>query len=408
MKRRILFLAEAVSLAHVIRARDLALRLDVAQYDVALACDRRYRWVLDGTPLTWISLPCISRPQFERALARGTPIYALEDLLSYAEHDQRVMATWEAELVIGDFRLSLAASARKVGIPFINIVNAYWSPFARVPYPAQSLGFTRVIGEAAAQWVWSRVRSHAFAWHAAPVNRLLRHYGLPSLRADLRYTYCEGDYTVYPDLPSLVPMGPLPRTHQFIGPVHGTVKPGPLDDLASFQKQRPTVYVNLGSSGPTGVVGRFVAELSKTPVQVIVATAGREGFPNPSENVTVLQYADGARAVGLADLVVCNGGSLASYQALAQGRPVVGIPSNMDQSINAALLENARVGRTARSHDSAQRLCALVWDVLKNPEMFRQARSLAVDMAGWEARRPFETLVTRVLAEEPSWKLAHA
>ena len=166
--------------------------------------------------------------------------------------------------------------------------------------------------------------------------------------------------------------------------------------------------MNLGSSGPTGVVGGLVAELSKMPIQVIVATAGREPLSAQPDNVRVLEYADGARAVGLADLVVCNGGSLASYQALAQGRPVVGIPSNMDQSINAALIECAGAGRSARSHDSAQRLSALVWNALKSPDMFDRARSLAVDMAAWEVRGPFEALVMRVLADASSRRLAHA
>ena len=56
----------------------------------------------------------------------------------------------------------------------------------------------------------------------------------------------------------------------------------------------------------------------------------------------------GTAAAARADLVVCNGGSPTSYQALVQGTPVLGIPGNLDQYLNMHYLEKAGLGRCLR------------------------------------------------------------
>lgn len=59
-------------------------------------------------------------------------------------------------------------------------------------------------------------------------------------------------------------------------------------------------------------------------------------------------YLPGTAAAARADLVVCNGGSPTSYQALVQGTPVLGIPGNLDQYLNMHYLEKAGLGRCLR------------------------------------------------------------
>ena len=50
-----------------------------------------------------------------------------------------------------------------------------------------------------------------------------------------------------------------------------------------------------------------------------------------------------------ARLVVCNGGSLTTQQALLAGVPVLGIASNMDQFMSMAPLVAAQAGRVVRA-----------------------------------------------------------
>ena len=46
----------------------------------------------------------------------------------YVEEDLRLIDSFRPDVVVGDFRVSLAISARKARIPYVNVTNAYWSP----------------------------------------------------------------------------------------------------------------------------------------------------------------------------------------------------------------------------------------------------------------------------------------
>jgi UDP:flavonoid glycosyltransferase YjiC (YdhE family) len=49
------------------------------------------------------------------------------------------------------------------------------------------------------------------------------------------------------------------------------------------------------------------------------------------------------------NLVICNGGSLTTYQALATGVPILGLCSNMDQLLNMNAIERLGAGLSLRA-----------------------------------------------------------
>ena len=114
------------------------------------------------------------------------------------------------------------------------------------------------------------------------------------------------------------------------------------------------VYVNLGSSGVEGVLARVLKALEPLPVTVIAATAGRKETLPATGNSRVAEYLPGDECARLACAVVCNGGSPAVYQALAQGRPVIGLAANADQFLNMAAVDDAGCGVLLRAHSAEQ------------------------------------------------------
>ena len=82
----------------------------------------------------------------------------------------------------------------------------------------------------------------------------------------------------------------------------------------------------------------------------MVATAGAPLSSTPN-NVYSADYLPGDAAARRAALVVCNGGSPTTQQALACGRPVLGIATNLDQYLNMQTLERAGVGLCLRSDE---------------------------------------------------------
>src|SRR5438552_3735831 len=109
---RVLFVAEAVTLAHVARPVVLARSLDSARYDVVLASAPRYQSLLADLPVAVRPIRSIPVQQFLDALAKGSPLYDAETLRWYVRDDLELIRETAPDVIVGDFRLSLSVSAR--------------------------------------------------------------------------------------------------------------------------------------------------------------------------------------------------------------------------------------------------------------------------------------------------------
>lgn len=348
-RKKVLFIAEAVTLAHVGRMLALAASLDPKRYQVLVAADPRYNNAIGVQSVAMRPIHTISSQRFFSALASGSPIYDAQTLIEYAQADQQLIEDYQADIVVGDFRLSLAASARLCNKPYINVTNAYWSPYAQLQYIVPEIPLTRALGPGIAQHLFNLARPIAFAQHAHPVNRMLKHFGYPTLARDLRYTYTEADSVCYADSPLLVPTSRLPAHHHFIGPVLWSVAQPDPEWWHSIPPDKPVIYINLGSSGQGELLPILLPALATLPVSVIVATAGRAQLPTQADNVYLTDFIAADKACQLASLVIGNGGSPSCYLALHHGKPSLSLPVNLDQYLNATLFTKAGVGSMLRS-----------------------------------------------------------
>src|SRR5579872_5082216 len=142
---RILFFAEAVTLAHVARSHTLLSGLDPQRYDTCLACDPRYDRLFSPPPRRR-AIRSIPSERFVAALAKGAPVFDAATLREYVREDLQVIEEFQPDVVVGDFRLSLAISAEVARVPFLNVTNAYWSPECRLRTPMPELPLTRRLG----------------------------------------------------------------------------------------------------------------------------------------------------------------------------------------------------------------------------------------------------------------------
>ncbi len=396
-KRRILFIAEAVTLAHVARAATLAATLDPDLYEICLACDPRYAELLGKLPYPTRVVASISSQRFFDALAHGKPIYDSTTLHQYVEADRGLMRTWKPDVVVGDFRLSLGISARLEGIPYLNISNAYWSPYAELSFPVPDIPLTRFVGVSLAQRLFDIARPLVFALHARALNRVRNSHGLPMLPADLRYGYTEADHVLYADVPELVKMRELPANHHFLG--HLAWKPDvPLPDWwANLPTDRPIIYLTLGSSGHARRLPDILDALASLPVTVIAATAGHDLPASPPPNTWTSHYLPGDQAAARAALVICNGGSPTSYQGLAAGLPVIGLAGNLDQFLNMRLIESAGAGRLLRAASATRRdIQQAVLQGLESDPMRSNAARLSAALLRVDAASVFRKVLAQV------------
>lgn len=400
-RRRILFIAEAVTLAHVARLAALASGLDASRYEVCLASDPRYNPVLGELPFVVQAIKTLSQERFFRAISRGSPIYDADTLIDYVAADRRLIDAFRPDAVVGDFRLSLGISARLAGVPYLNVTNAYWSPYARLRYPVPDIPLARTLGVSLAQGLFSLARPLAFALHARPLNRARRHFGLPPLPGDLRYAYTEADQVLYADVPELVPMRNLPAHHHFIGPIPWAPRVPLPDWWDDLPPGKPIVYVTLGSSGQADRLPDILSALESLPVSVIAASAGRAPSGTLPDNAWMSDFLPGDQAVRRAALVICNGGSPTSYQGLAAGIPVVGLASNLDQYLNMSLIAGAGAGFLLRAGStSRETICAAVRRCLESGTVRARARSLQDAIQRRQAHGIFSRLLDDRLGQD--------
>jgi UDP:flavonoid glycosyltransferase YjiC (YdhE family) len=397
-RRRVLFVAEAVTLAHVARPVALARGLDPARYDIVLACEPRYRGLLGALAIPLRTIHSIASERFLEALAQGRPVYDAETLRGYVREDLELIAATSPEVIVGDFRLSLAVSARVAGVPYLAIANVYWSPYARLRYPMPDLPMTRWLGITLGQRVFDIVRPLAFALHTLPLNRVRREYGLAPLGYDLRRIYTEADHTLYADVPDFVPMAALPGHHHFLGPIpwSPTVeRPAWWDDLIP---NAPVIYVTLGSSGRSDLLPVVLDALGSLPVTVAAATAGRVDLGKVPDNARVAAFLPGAEAAARARLVVSNGGSPTTQQALAAGTPVLGLVSNMDQHLNMGAVAGHGAGELVRAESATLRsIRTTVERMLAEARYCEAAARLAGSFAACHAPTRFQAILAQVL-----------
>ena len=389
---RVLFIGEGSTLAHAARPLALAAALPKHRYEVFLAAPERYRqWV--PPRVQWLPLQAQTPAEFTERLERGLPVFSRTRLEAYFEEDLALFEATQPQAVVGDLRLSLAASARKAGVPYISISNAYWSPdrplrpirpvlkrFGRWPAPLKELAFRALIPA-------------VLRWQATPVDRLLEAHGLAPLGRDLRRAFTEADVTLYADLPALFPeLAETPR-RRFLGPVPWEPPMDPPPWWDRLPEDKPLAYVTLGSSGDAGLLAAMTGWLTEMGYAVLLATAGRAELHGDDETVFVADYVPGLAACERADLVVCNGGSPTSTQALLKARPVLGIASNMDQLLNIRAVQARGAGLGLRADRLNRRRFEAAVNHLSG---FRAMKAAAAFAAGRDTPDPGRILMETI------------
>lgn len=382
-RMRVLFFAEPATLAHVVRPVVLARSLDRTRHEVSIATGADFRSHVEAAGLQVRDLWCIGTRAYLAAVSAGRPVFPYDVLERYVEDDLRAIEEANPDVIVGDFRLSLAVSARLVRIPYLAISNAYWSPLAQAQFEIPVHAATRLLGVGFSNRVFGLLRPLIFAHHSLPMHRLRRKHGMPSLGFDLLRAFTEGDVTLFADVPELVPTADAGNggRYLYIGPItwapEGAVPPS----LADASDPRPLVYVALGSSGDSRLLHEIANGVASAGCRVVVAAAGPIRHDDFGAGLVVVQgMLPGNELAAIARLVICNGGSPAVHQSLQQGTPVLGLPANLDQMLNMHFVTRSGAGLALRADRvSASRIGEIVQRMLHDASF----RERAQVVRGW-------------------------
>jgi len=353
-RKRVLMLAEGATMAHFVRLLALADAVGEECFDVHFYAPRRFTRHLQNRPFATGELATKPGDQFLASIAKGAPMFPVDVLRGYVQEDRELMKAIRPDLVVGDMRLSLPISARQEGIPCAVMINAYWSPYAKHRSILPEIPLTKMIPP---RWLGPLYRATeplTYKVHVGQMNRLRKEFGMTPLPPDLRAMYTDGDYVLYPDVPEFVPICNAPESHHYVGICEWTPpvpKPAWWDRM--IEDPKPKVFVSLGSSGPVRVLPALLKALSKLPVSVVVSTSGRE-MPAARLATYVGELLPFTETASSSDVVVSHGGSGGLYPAMAAGTPVLGIPSNADQHLSTAVLEESGAGLGVRVEEASE------------------------------------------------------
>ncbi len=396
---RILFVGEAVTAAHAIRPLGLARALDRSRFEPVFACDPRCRRMVSGEAIRYEPIHSVPSAAVLDRVMRGAPFYTLDELRRYVQEDLRLIAKVKPDAIVGDFRHSMGIAAELTGIPHLALCNLHWSPNARLPVPLPEHWLVQWFGVRLMRRILPRIISIFLKRQVRATNRLRRWYGLAPLGGDgAREVYTCGTRALYLDVPELYGSMPLAQNERCIGPVLWAPETDLPDWWDTLPTERPLAWVTPGSSGDGGVMEMAASALIEAGFAVMVATAGRMRAPN---GAYVADFLPGLKAAGRADLIVCNGGSGLVYQALAQGKPVLGVPRNMDQYYVMEAVERQGAGRLLRSGKAtADSVVQAASAILADRAMKAAAERLARAIAAREPARELGGIVLETLGED--------
>ena len=242
---------------------------------------------------------------------------------------------FRADAVVIGSNLTMLLSARIAGVPIF---------YAR-PYAYSSTYFSKkpVGGELAAPG-WLRAVARVFSYKPASFARVAREHGLrlprrtvDMLSADVNlicslFTQLRGDSLVEPDVG--------------VGPIYYRA-PGELPQIVREPRERPLIYVGMGSSGSADILVQVLQQLSVAPVDVLVG--GGVQLSDTSMLGSNIHFAGTVPAhllAGHIDASMTHGGEGTVQTACLAGVPFAGIAMQAEQSWN--IEECVRYGNALR------------------------------------------------------------
>ena len=242
---------------------------------------------------------------------------------------------FNADAVVIGSNLTMLLSARIAGVPIF---------YAR-PYAYSSTYFSKkpVGGELAAPG-WLRAVARVLSYKPASFTRVAREHGLrlphrtvDMLSADVNlicslFTQLRGDSLVEPDVG--------------VGPIYYRA-PGELPQIVHEPRERPLIYVGMGSSGSADILVQVLRQLSAAPVDVLVG--GGVQLSDTSKLGSNIHFAGTIPAhllAGHIDASITHGGEGTVQTACLAGVPFAGIAMQAEQSWN--IEECVRYGNALR------------------------------------------------------------
>lgn len=342
---KLLFLSEAVSLAHIGRPLLLAKWAKSIGAEVHFAASPKglEKAHSENIGLKTHNLFTIDEKIFYKRVHHCNFFYSHEELKRYVDQERNLIQQIEPDLIISDFRLTSAISAELSDKPLLNLSNAYWCPAYSCQFLPPESGLFNVLPFKTTNILFNFIRPYFFKFFGRELNQTREYYGLKR-KNDFRELYTDGTYTAYLDHPNFVKINKLPANHFFLGPVIWS----PASDKLKENLNSNYVYLSMGSTGNNHLLPLIINIVLKKRLNLIISGANAlekrrliKQFPHLEHRAIIEPLIPAQDVLPFCQLTICHGGSGTVYQSLESGVPIVCFPQNPDQSlVSLSVLQN--------------------------------------------------------------------
>lgn len=345
---------------------------------------------------------------FDRLEKFGDPFQ--EDwLIEHVEHEERAYVENEVGLVVTGFNLPCILSARKAKVPLVWVVPGTTMP----PYLEAGFGtFPDVLENWYTRLLPGSVKSFFTNWYllrtkqaTGVINKVARRYGIPEFGRFLDTMV--GEHTLISDLQEFLG---VPETEAFpkecyTGPILAHLKL-PLsarvrDHIARTSR---SIFFSMGSSGNRDLFLEALETLNHIDYNVVAVYTSildEDELPEVNDNVLLERVVPAEIVTKMVDLSVLHGGQGTIYTAAYSGKPVVGIPMQIEQQYNLDILvRHGCAIRVSKDHFSSQELLRAISRVLGNYDAYlSSARRLAAELPKVDGARKAAKRIKEIMEQ---------
>lgn len=255
------------------------------------------------------------------------------------EKEMSLMQEYKPDKILGVFRFTVKASSFLCGLPFESLVCG-----CMLPGIDSALGFYDDADDLEEQREFINM---FFKSAAKKMSKALSAFGMDAVN-DIRDMFV-GDRTYLWDIPEFMPVSER-KSIFHIGPLFRDEWDYDEADINSIAEDpKPLAVLAFGTcNGDISVFHRMINVLLDLGYNVVAAAGGQEELAcilKDDSRITSYLYAPIQKILPHASLIVCHGGQMTIFEALAHEVPVVVLPFHPEQAHNGICLERIGCGR---------------------------------------------------------------
>jgi MGT family glycosyltransferase len=344
---RFLIMPYEIGRAHLLRLTLIARELRDRGAEVAFTW-KGQDTVLEHDAFSIISVTGQDITEFTEDIGRNIVDANTLSLVEECVKDEiRAIQAFKPDAIIGDLRATLAISSKISKIPYISVVNGYWTDYFKMVALTQKYLGENNLFKYKIDFISNKYIHDTLKVEFATNFRLVaEQYGIYNLKSI--YDFLVGDLNLIADIPQYCPLENLPKNYHYIGPLIweglNETTPSYLELLGGL---KTVIYATLGNTGNEKLIQLVIDAFKNDELYEVVLTTGAyidsEGISQNS-NIHVEKFIPGSQIIQKSQVVIHCGGSGTTYQTLLQGVPALIIPCNPDQEENAWLIEKNKLG----------------------------------------------------------------